>query len=115
MLRKQRILSLAMGFMLLIGSFVSEVKPVKAMDALVDLKGQDYYIDSDGGNDSNAGTSPEEAWSTLDKVNSTTFKPGDRLLFENGDVWTGQLSPKGSGEKVIRLLLHLMEMQRKDL
>ena len=99
MLRKQRILSLAMGFMLLIGSFVSEVKPVKAMDALVDLKGQDYYIDSDGGNDSNAGTSPEEAWSTLDKVNSTTFKPGDRLLFENGDVWTGQLSPKGSGEK----------------
>lgn len=49
MLRKQRILSLAMGFMLLIGSFVSEVKPVKAMDALVDLKGQDYYIDSDGG------------------------------------------------------------------
>ena len=73
MLRKQRILSLAMGFMLLIGSFVSEVKPVKAMDELVDLKGQDYYIDSDGGNDSNAGTSPEEAWSTLDKVISTTF------------------------------------------
>ncbi len=27
-----------MGFMLLIGSFVSEVKPVKAMDELVDLK-----------------------------------------------------------------------------
>ena len=44
MLRKQRILSLAMGFMLLIGSFVSEVKPVKAMDELVNFESFLYTL-----------------------------------------------------------------------
>lgn len=61
--------------------------------------GKIYYIDQDGGNDSNSGTSKEEAWSSLEKVNATTFQPGDTLLFERGDEWVGQLSPKGSGEE----------------
>lgn len=62
-------------------------------------KGVTYYIDRDGGNDSNSGTDPKNAWSSLEKVNATTFRPGDKILFQKGDVWNGQLSPKGSGTK----------------
>lgn len=59
--------------------------------------GHSYYIDSAHGNDSSLGRSPGSAWKTLAKVNSTTFTPGDRILFKSGDTWTGQLWPKGSG------------------
>ena len=62
-------------------------------------EGKTYYVDQDGGNDANSGTSEKEAWSSLEKVNETTFQPGDKLLFEKGDEWVGQLSPKGSGEE----------------
>ena len=39
----------------------------------------------------------EFAWASLSKVDATTFQPGDRILFRDGDSWTGQLWPKGSG------------------
>ncbi len=55
-----------------------------------------YYI-SPSGNDSNSGTSPSEPWQTIIKVNSTTFSPGDRILFQAGGTWSGQLWPQGSG------------------
>ncbi|CAN7719057.1 right-handed parallel beta-helix repeat-containing protein [Paenibacillus sp. LjRoot56] len=56
-----------------------------------------YYVDAGNGSDSNNGTSTATAWKTLTKVNSTTFQPGDRILFEAGNTWVGQLYPKGSG------------------
>ncbi|MGC1482183.1 MAG: right-handed parallel beta-helix repeat-containing protein [Candidatus Acidiferrum sp.] len=56
-----------------------------------------YYVDSRAGNDANVGTSTAEAWKTLDKVNATTFRPGDRILLKSSSVWRGQLWPKGSG------------------
>ena len=59
--------------------------------------GMDYYVACDSGSDTNSGTSPATAWKTLDKVNSTTFHSGDRILFKSGCSWTGQLWPKGSG------------------
>ncbi len=40
----------------------------------------DYYV-SPSGSDSNAGTSPGEAWQTIGKVNSTTFSPDDSIFF----------------------------------
>lgn len=57
-----------------------------------------YFI-SPGGNDNASGLSLKTAWKSLDKVNNTTFLPGDQILFEAGGVWHGQLQPKGSGEK----------------
>ncbi|MBI5382968.1 MAG: right-handed parallel beta-helix repeat-containing protein [Opitutae bacterium] len=57
-----------------------------------------YYVDP-AGNDSRAGTSPEQAWKTLAKVSRTTFAPGDRILFKAGGVWSGQLRPRGSGRE----------------
>ncbi len=56
-----------------------------------------YYVDSVAGNDANSGTSSNAAWSSLAKINGTTFAPGDFLLLKNGSSWTGTLSPLGSG------------------
>lgn len=56
-----------------------------------------YYVDATGGNDSSAGTATNTAWKTLDKVNGTTFQPGDRILFKKGSSFSGRLWPKGSG------------------
>ncbi len=59
--------------------------------------GVTYYVDSKAGDDGNAGTSAEKAWQSLEKVNATTFLPGDAILLKNGAMWEGQLWPKGSG------------------
>jgi hypothetical protein len=59
--------------------------------------GTSYYVDAIAGNDNNTGTDPGRPWKTLIKVNETTFHPGDRLLMKSGSVWSGQLSPQGSG------------------
>ena len=63
------------------------------------LSGTGYYVDSQDGNDASTGTSPEAAWKTLDKVNATTFHPGDTILLRSSSVWRGQLWPKGSGSE----------------
>lgn len=59
--------------------------------------GTTYYVSSSG-SDLNSGRSEQEAWKTLEKVNSMIFSPGDSILFHSGDIWIGQLSPKGSGD-----------------
>lgn len=56
-----------------------------------------YYIDSQSGDDANRGTSPSSPWKSLIRVNQQVFKPGDRILFKAGGVWTGELHPLGSG------------------
>ena len=65
-----------------------------------DISGEVYYVDSQTGNDNGDGNSPESAWQTIDKVNSVTFKPGDRIFFKAGSIWDNAvLQPKGSGVK----------------
>jgi hypothetical protein len=66
-------------------------------DSKVEAAGTIYYVDSLQPDDSGDGTSPETAWKSLDKVNATTFSPGDQILFKAGGSWNGQLYPKGSG------------------
>ncbi len=64
----------------------------------VSLWGQTtFYISSSTGNDSNAGTSTSQAWSSLNKVNAQQFSPGDQILFKKGDSWEGTLKPNSSG------------------
>jgi len=50
-----------------------------------------YYL-SNSGSDSNAGTSPAEAWQTIDHLNSIQMLPGDSVLFETGNFFTGQIA-----------------------
>ena len=55
-----------------------------------------YFVSPDG-NDQSSGLSMKDAWKTIEKVNRTTFQPGDKLLFKAGGIWYGQLQPQGSG------------------
>ena len=56
-----------------------------------------YYFNSILGNDGNDGLTPETAWKSLDSINTRIWQPGDTLLFHSGDVWYGNIHPKGSG------------------
>jgi hypothetical protein len=56
-----------------------------------------YFVDCNGGNDGNTGTSQSTAWKTLTPVNAKQFAPGDSISFIAGCTWTGTLSPHGSG------------------
>lgn len=75
--------------------------PVAAVGAarstLVSPGNTTYYLDAEGGNDTNDGTSPETAWQSLDRANRMTFAPGDRILFKAGCSWNGMFMPQGSG------------------
>ncbi|WP_434740598.1 right-handed parallel beta-helix repeat-containing protein [Micromonospora sp. SH-82] len=64
--------------------------PAQAADTI-------YYVDAVAGLDTNTGRSEAQPWKSLNKVNSTTFGAGDRILLKAGSRWTGQLWPKGSG------------------
>lgn len=55
-----------------------------------------YYV-SNSGNDTNNGTSTSTTWRTIAKVNSSTFSPGDYILFKSGDTWNERLNPPSSG------------------
>lgn len=55
-----------------------------------------YYVSPEG-NDNATGLSVNSAWKSLDKVNAVTFQAGDKILFQAGKCWNGQLKPNGSG------------------
>ena len=58
-----------------------------------------YYVDSNDGNDVNAGLSPQQALRTLQSVNQKLFQPGDKILFKAGTCYAGRLKPQGSGSE----------------
>ncbi|MCD9024901.1 RICIN domain-containing protein [Cohnella silvisoli] len=55
-----------------------------------------YYV-SASGNDNNNGTSTNTPWQTISKVNSMSFSPGDKILFQGGQLFEGQLKIITSG------------------
>src|SRR5690606_35569600 len=62
--------------------------------------GKVYYVDSAKGSDSNPGTSPSAAWRTATHafkgMTNNRYKPGDRILFKRGQVFTfeaGKVTP----------------------
>ena len=68
-----------------------------------------YYISFTSGNDDNDGKSEDSAFKNLGKINSITYKPGDKIMFKSGDSWRGYfkilMDPAQS--------LKLMEMDTK--
>jgi len=56
-----------------------------------------YYVDVSGGNDNNPGTATDNAWKTINKVNTFSFSPGDRILFKRGGIWREKLVIPSSG------------------
>jgi hypothetical protein len=68
-----------------------------SVSSVVADKSITYYLDATNGNDRNNGLSSAQAWKTLKRLNLQPLQPGTRILFKAGEVWTGQLAPKGSG------------------
>jgi hypothetical protein len=54
-------------------------------------KGFSSFYVSPQGNDSNTGTSPNQAWKTIDKINSRDFGPGDEIFFEGSQTFNGTI------------------------
>ncbi|HID06651.1 MAG TPA: right-handed parallel beta-helix repeat-containing protein, partial [Armatimonadetes bacterium] len=56
-----------------------------------------FYFDSEGGNDTNSGLSPERALRSLERLSRLKLKPGDAVLFRRGCTFRGRLKFKGNG------------------
>lgn len=52
--------------------------------------GTTYFLDSQSGNDAEAGTSAATAWKTFANVNAKEFGPGDRILLKAGSSWSAE-------------------------
>ncbi|WP_320112666.1 LamG-like jellyroll fold domain-containing protein [Draconibacterium orientale] len=64
---------------------------------LVNIGNATVYYVSASGDDANTGTSESQPWKTLVKVSSTSFSPGDQILFKRGDEWSGTITVTSSG------------------
>ncbi|HEX3134429.1 MAG TPA: choice-of-anchor Q domain-containing protein [Planctomycetota bacterium] len=63
---------------------------------IVSASAESYYVDPTG-NDAANGLTPATAWKTVAKVNATTLKPGDAVLFRRGGAWRECLMIPASG------------------
>jgi len=63
-----------------------------------------YYI-SNSGSDKNKGTSPNESWQTIAKLNATKLKAGDVILFHRGDKFEGELEINASGTETKPIII----------
>ncbi len=61
------------------------------LDKVIQEARTTYYV-SPSGSDTNGGNSPEDAWKSIDKLNSFDFEPGSKILFEGGQSFQGNLS-----------------------
>ena len=52
-----------------------------------------YFVNSKLGCDQNDGLTPFTPWKSLEKINATTFQPGDEILLATDSVFEGQLHP----------------------
>lgn len=77
--------------------------------------GDIYYVDSVYGSDKNDGLSSQRAWKSLEKVSSTVFSSGDKILFRAGCVFSGQLFPKGSGSADKPIIIDMYETGPKPV
>ena len=65
-----------------------------------------YYV-SLSGNDNNSGTSQVTAWRTINKVNSKDFAPGDKILFDGGSTFAGNIRFKTNDSGTTDNYIHL--------
>lgn len=63
---------------------------VTAVFAASSLPAADYYVSTQG-NDANSGQTPAQAWQSITRVNNARFRAGDRVLFQAGQAFSGNL------------------------
>ena len=61
--------------------------------------GTTYYVSSVNGDDANPGTSQDEPFQSLSKINEITLGPGDQVLLEKGSVFDSQYLHIKEGSK----------------
>ena len=69
-----------------------------ALSPAAEPDGTTYFVSNSNGSDQADGHTPQTAWRTLDRVNSASFKPGDRVLFQRDNLWRGQLLPQSGAD-----------------
>lgn len=68
--------------------------------------GVTYFVDNSGGSDANNGVTTATAWASISKVNSTTLRAGDQVLFRRGRTFTSaNLTVNGSGTSAARITI----------
>jgi hypothetical protein len=80
-------------------AFVLIAAAVLGADSPARSAAHTYFVDSERGDDENAGTSTAAAWRTLARVNDASLRPGDRVLLRRGASWPGTLRIDGSGSE----------------
>ncbi|MEA1925484.1 MAG: right-handed parallel beta-helix repeat-containing protein [Candidatus Altiarchaeota archaeon] len=63
-----------------------------------------YYIDAGSGKDTNDGLSPNNAWQSINKINSITLDAGDRVFFKRGERWSETLIIQNSGTETLPIV-----------
>ena len=80
------------------GPLLSLIEASLVFVSLSNLWGQTtYYVDAAHGADANSGSSINNAWQSLDRVNRAVFNPGDAILLKRGSVWRESLIIPSSG------------------
>lgn len=68
-------------------------------------EGTCYYLDAIGGDDTRSGLSEGEAWRSIGRINRVSLRPGDKVLFKRGTVFSGELEIVGEGTEEERILI----------
>ncbi|NVN77994.1 LPXTG cell wall anchor domain-containing protein [Enterococcus avium] len=84
-MKKNQIWS-ALGVLTLIIPLLFGILPERTEAA-----GAIYYVNAESGNDNNTGTSPSEAWATLNKLEETKFDSGDTIRLHEDSVFDDTL------------------------
>ncbi|MFC2081159.1 right-handed parallel beta-helix repeat-containing protein [Bacteroidota bacterium] len=77
---------------------MKKILTIALMFVSIMASGIDYHFSSSGNDDTNSGTSASP-WQTITKLNSmiNTLNPGDRILFNRGDTFSGTIQTEVSG------------------
>ncbi|HZN60493.1 MAG TPA: right-handed parallel beta-helix repeat-containing protein, partial [Planctomycetota bacterium] len=68
-----------------------------SLETEVAAVGASYFVDSQSGNDAQAGTSTDRPWRTLERLGSVKLQPGDSVFLRRGSTWRGTFRPAQSG------------------
>ncbi|MCP3932695.1 MAG: right-handed parallel beta-helix repeat-containing protein [Bacteroidetes bacterium] len=109
------ILSLLIAYILITASI-----SINACSSTIELeKSQNekitFYVDANSGNDKNSGTSPENAFATLNKFNNTELQPGTKILLKSGTSYEGPIIFSGTGTASSQILISNYGGDKKPL
>ena len=71
--------------------------------AINNLFAKTYYV-SNSGDDRNSGLSSADPWSSISKINSSIFIPGDSILLNRNDTWNERLQVPTAGTIGLNIL-----------